>query len=413
MSTMRWEKMDSRTTPWSDETLPSISPLARNLEAEIVVVGAGIAGLSCAYLLTERGFRVTVLEARAPGAGMTGRSTAHIANAVDEGWRRLVQSRGAEVARIAANAYRAGIAKIEQIQRTESIACDFAPVPGYLVGTSDQIADLEAEKAAAAAAGVRAVGFTDVRPFPGARDGAVLSFPGQARLHPTKYTNGLARAVLRRGGEILQAHVRGAVPTPALGLTTDDGFIVSAARAIVIADNAQLLFGGPEYPQELYTSYVMAGPVAKGAVPDAVSWDLDEPYHYARLQPSHDGTRDILIVGGADHKTSEPHAPDAQFHILETWARSRFPMLGPLSARWTGNLKQTADNLAFLGRAQRVNNVYIIDGDGGLGFNHAMIGALIIRDMIDGTERGETRPWREIFEPCRYGDVRHPLLPGD
>ena len=60
-----------------------------------------------------------------------------------------------------------------------------------------------------------------------------------------------------------------------------------------------------------------------------------------------------------------------------------------------------------------MDDVSIIDGDGGLGFNHAMIGALIIRDMIDGVEQGETIPWRKIFEPARYGDVRHPLLPGD
>lgn len=400
-------------TPWAGEPVHALANPTRNVEAEIVVVGAGIAGLSCAYLLTQRGYHVVVIEARAPGAGMTGRSTAHIANAVDEGWRRLVDCRGAEVAHIAATAYRAGIAQIEQIQSTEKIDCDFAPVPGYLVGTADQILELEAEKAAAAATGRIAVEYSDVRPFPGARGGAVLSFPGQARLHPTKYINGLVRCIRGRGGEILQANVRGAVHKPALEISADDGFVVSAARAIVIANNTQLLFGGPEFPQELYTSYVLAGPVRKGEVPDGVSWDLDDPYHYARLQPSPDGTHDILIVGGADHKTSEPRDPDAQFRTLETWTRERFPMLGPLTARWAGNLKQTADNLAFLGRAQRMDNVYIIDGDGGLGFNHAMIGALIIRDMIDGVELGETIPWRKIFEPARYGDVRHPLLPGD
>jgi hypothetical protein len=59
-------------------------------------------------------------------------------------------------------------------------------------------------------------------------------------------------------------------------------------------------------------------------------------------------------------------------------------MLAPLAAHWKGDLKQTADNPAFLGRAQWMDDVYIIDGDGGLGFNHAMIGALIIRNMIDG-----------------------------
>lgn len=59
-------------------------------------------------------------------------------------------------------------------------------------------------------------------------------------------------------------------------------------------------------------------------------------------------------------------------------------MLGPLTARWTDNLKQTADNPTFLGREQWMDDVYIIDGDGGLGFNHVMIGALVIRDIIDG-----------------------------
>lgn len=368
--------------------------------------------MSCAYLLTQRGYRVIVLEARAPGAGMTGRSTAHIANAVDEGWRRLVECRGAETAGIAAEAYRAGIAQIAQIQLAENIDCDLAHVPGYLVGNADQMSELEAEKHAAEAAGLTGIAFSGVRPFPVGPEEHALAFPGQARLHPKKYINGLVRCVRRNGGELFQAYVTGVNHRPALGVTTEEGFTVSAARAIVIADNAQLLFGAPDYPQELYTSYVMSGLVRKGDVPDCVSWDVDDPYHYARLQPSTDGMHDLLIVGGADHKTSIPHDPAVQLHILETWARSRFPMLGAITARWTGNLKQTADNLAFLGRAQRCENVYIIDGDGGLGFNHAMIGALIIRDMIDGSESGETIPWRKVFEPSRYGDVRHPLLSG-
>lgn len=381
-------------TPWRDEPPVPIDSLPSRAAADVVVIGGGVAGLTAAYMLVQEGWSVVVLERVAPGAGMTGRSTAHIATAIDDGWRKLLQHDDLERARLAADAYRCGIGMIATICATEAIACDFAPVDGFLVGTADQADTLARELEAAHRVGLTDAAWTE--PPYGDSSYRALRFPRQARLHPQKYVNGLTRAIRQRGGALYHAealHI-GSRAAP-ITVTTTTGTL-TAQRAVVFAKNVFDEFEELRLPQETYCSYVIGMEVRRGAARDTVTWDLDEPYHYTRLHPR-DSQMDILIAGGEDHPAEQKGDPAQAFARLESWARANFPCAGAVVANWAGALKQTADNLGFLGRAAPASDIYLLDGDGGLGFNHATIGAQIIRDQI----AGKPNRWETVFDPRR------------
>ncbi len=395
------------TPLWQDQAASVFPALTGDLTAEIAVVGAGVAGLTSAYLLTRCGYHVHVIDKKGAGGGMTARSTAHIATAVDEGWRNLVKTLGPAKTRLVARAYLAALDLIGRTQADESITCDYAEIDGYLVGTRSDVGVLAAEKAAACQAGLTGVEWAGA-PFPRVIDGVALRFPGQARLDPVKYTQGLAACIARDGGmfhaaEIAHAHEDDAGVT----LTSKGGQRIHARKAVILATRSGLGFAPAANVERSVRSYVIAGEIPKGSAEDAVSWDLDEPYHYVRITPGTE--RDVLIVGGEDQDTGAPADAERRFARLESWTRARFPLVGEMRARWIGGLKETRDNLGLLGRSAPDSNVYIVDGDSGVGFTHATVGAMIIRDMIEGRDN----PWAALFDPLRFGPALHHLMTSD
>src|SRR5215210_3450773 len=110
----------------------SLSPLSDHLSTEVCIVGAGIAGLSVAFELARAGKKVVVLDDGAIGSGMTGRTTAHLVNALDDRYYDLEGYHGADGARLAAESHTAAIERIETIVREEGIDCDFERLDGFL-----------------------------------------------------------------------------------------------------------------------------------------------------------------------------------------------------------------------------------------------------------------------------------------
>jgi glycine/D-amino acid oxidase-like deaminating enzyme len=150
----------STTSVWVESTgLPSIRPaLKDDATADVCIVGAGIAGLSAAYLLTENGQRVIVLDDGPIASGETSRTTAHLVNALDDRFYELERLHGQEGARLAAESHTAAIDRIEAIVSAENIACEFERLDGYLIvppGESTHV--LDKELAAAHRAGLKDV----------------------------------------------------------------------------------------------------------------------------------------------------------------------------------------------------------------------------------------------------------------
>ena len=382
---------------WMTE-LPRPSPaLTQNLLTDVVVVGAGLGGLTTAYLLAKAGRKVAVIDAGVPGGGMTARTTAHLTCALDDRWYELIALRGADDATLAADAHRSAIDLVEEIQANEDIDCDFVRVDGYLgLADDDKISTLERELEAS-----HRVGLTDVtleRDCNIAGFSACLRFPRQARFHPVKYLRGLIAAIKRDGGQVLGVRVTEVSGGERARVQTDAGFVIDAAAAIIATNTPINDRVAVHTKQAPYRTYVIAGPIAKGAAPDALLWDTGWPYHYVRIQPAVDGTHDVLIVGGEDHKTGQADDMLQRFTALEHWARARFPDLGRIMWRWSGQVMESVDYLGYLGRNPgKADNVFIITGDSGMGMTHCTIGAKIISDAILGRENA----WAKLFDPTR------------
>src|SRR5436190_18384756 len=179
------------------------TPVTENLTADICIVGAGITGLTAAYSLACEGHGVILIDDGPIGGGMTGRTTAHLVNALDDRYYELEKMLGQEFSRLSAESHTAAIDRIEKIVGDENLDCDFARVDGYLfLPPGGSVTDLKHELDAALRAGLLEVERVNRIPIGKFTTDGVLRFPRQAQFHPLKYLNGLARVIVDAGGRI-------------------------------------------------------------------------------------------------------------------------------------------------------------------------------------------------------------------
>jgi glycine/D-amino acid oxidase-like deaminating enzyme/nitrite reductase/ring-hydroxylating ferredoxin subunit len=385
---------------WSEaESMPQFSSLENNIEVEICVVGGGIAGITTAYLLQQEGKKVCILESFDLCSGQTSRTTAHFVTAVDDRYFNLEKMHGADGALLAAESHASAAAKVRSIIDKEKIDCDMQMVNGYLFAADDPRKDvLKQELKAALRAGISGMMYLEQSPLDSFHSGPCLFFPNQMKLHPLKYLKGLTLAYVKAGGLIYtQTHVVGIQGGENASVKTKNGFTVHC-QSIVMATNTPVNdLVVIHTKQAAYRSYVMGFKIPKDSIKNALYWDTLESYHYLRIEPLND-SHDVLIVGGADHKTGQEDSTDYHFDLLEHWVRERFWMTEELAYKWSGQVMEPVDGLAFLGRnPMDENNVYVITGDSGNGMTHCTIGAMIITDQI----MNRKNTWEELYNPSR------------
>jgi len=382
------------------ETTPTVRTNSRAREhCEVCVIGAGIAGLSAAWLLLREGRDVQVIDAFDVGAGETGRTTAHLTAVLDDRFSKLEKLFGIEDARLAAQSHAAAIDTIERTVRECEIDCDFERVGGVLFAANAEQADLLRREAEAAARigfpGMAAIGTAAI---PELRFNApALRFPGQAMFHPGKYVQGLARAFIERGGSIETGVKAVGVEQGDIARVVLDNGREIRAHHIVVATNTPFIDRVTIHTkQAAYRTYVAGFAILKDSFPSVLLWDLDDPYHYVRIVRNV-GVADVLIVGGEDHKTGQDDNPAQRFLRLTEWARERFDGLGDVSFRWSGQVMEPIDGLAFIGRNPGDDNIYVVTGDSGNGMTHGTLGGMIINDLIAVRKN----PWEALYDPAR------------
>ncbi|HJU91825.1 MAG TPA: FAD-dependent oxidoreductase [Pyrinomonadaceae bacterium] len=377
---------------------PSQSRLKESIRTDVCIIGAGIAGLTTAYLLGREGRSVVLLDDGLIGGGMSGRTTAHLTNAYDDRYVEIEKLHGGEAARFTAESHTAAIEKISEVASHENIDCDFEWLDGFLfAATPDHRQLLEDELAASHRAGIAGVEKVARAPLTSFNTGVALRFPRQAQFHPLKYMDGLARAVIRDGGRIFgQTHATNIEGGDEARIETSHGPVVTS-EVVVVATNTPVNDRVAIHTKQApYVTYAIGVIVPKGSVTRALYWDTGDPYHYVRLQS--ENKHDILIVGGEDHKTGQANDGDERFARLERWTRERFPKMGEVQFRWSGQVMEPVDGIAFIGRNPLdEDNVYIATGDSGQGMTHGTIAGILLTDMIQGRKN----KWEDLYNPSR------------
>jgi glycine/D-amino acid oxidase-like deaminating enzyme/nitrite reductase/ring-hydroxylating ferredoxin subunit len=399
MTTHHAEPTTRTGSLWTATTdLPVFPRLQGDRRVDVCIVGAGIAGLSIAYMLTRAGKSVAVLDDGPLAHGMTSMTTAHLTCVLDERYFELERMHGEEGARLAAESHLTAINRIETIVATERIDCDFERLNGYLfLAPEDDEETLVRELGASQRVGIDAA-LVRRAPSPSLETGRCLLFPNQAQFHPLKYLSGLARAVQRDGGHVFTMthaeRIEGGRPAQ----VTAGGHVITA-DSIVVSTHAPVNdLVAIHTKQTAYMSYVIGARVPRGAVTRALFWDTGDPYHYVRLQEVQDQDEEILIVGGEDHRTGQSDDTTVHHERVERWARDRFPFIRDLAYTWSGQVMQSIDGLAFIGRnPMDKGNVYVVTGDSGTGMTYATIAAILITDLIEKREN----PWATLYDPSR------------
>jgi glycine/D-amino acid oxidase-like deaminating enzyme/nitrite reductase/ring-hydroxylating ferredoxin subunit len=375
--------------------------LAGDVEADVCIVGAGIAGMTTAYLLSRENQRVVVLDDGPVAGGETCRTTAHLVSAPDWWFDEIVTKHGKPAARVAADSHGAAIDWIEGTVSREGISCGFERLDGYLfTAPGDSTVTLEKELEAAREAGLADVELVAKVPIDSFETGAALRFGRQGQFHVLEYVKGLARAIESNGGRIHRdthaAEIEGESDTRAF-VKTDGGATVRA-RAVVVATNSpvndRVVIHTKQAP---YRTYVVGARVRRGSVPHLLLWDTADPYHYVRLQRV-DDAHDLLIVGGEDHKTGQATDIGNRYRRLESWMRERFPAAGKVEYEWSGQVLEPVDGLAYIGpNPMDKPSIFVATGFSGTGMTYGTIAGMLLTDLIQGRRNA----WAETYDPSR------------
>ena len=390
---------------WMDKVrMPAFNALKRHLRVDVCIVGGGMAGLTTAYHLLLEGKTVCILEGYEVGSGQSCRTTAQVTSVLDYRYYELEKIHGLEGARLAAISHQTAIENWRNVIEKEQFDCEAESVNAYLFDADDKTGrktgqNLDIELQAAHRADLMNVYRVNQVPIDSFDPVPALCFPKQLQFHPTKLLAALAKNIFNNGGKIFtHTHVTEIKGGKTAKVTTKDGFTVRC-KSIVVATNTPINdIIAVHTKQAPYRSYVIGFRVPKGSVPRGLYFDTLDPYHYIRVENDESSLFDLILTGGEDHKTGQNEEPLACYRMLEEWARERFPQAGEVVYKWSGQVMEPVDGLAFIGKNPLDSeNVYIITGHSGTGMTYSMISGRLITDLI----MGHANPFAKLYDPAR------------
>jgi len=384
---------------WDEVSLPKFPALRRSVDADVVVVGGGLTGITSALLLGEAGLRVALVERGKVGGIDTGCTSAHLTCVVDAHFDDLVSRLGRDHAQAVWDAGLAAIGQVEALVDRFDIDCDFSFVPGYLhIAIDAAPADEKKERqrlrdeAALASEMEFDVGYVDEAPLSGT---PAMRVENQAKFHPRKYLRALLQEMPSRGVDVFE---ESNVEVTKEGVKVGSHeirapWVVLATHNPLQGRQSTLQASVLQTGLSLYTSYVVRAPLSglknAGELEEALFWDTHSPYRYLRIDRI-DG-EPFAIAGGADHKTGQVAEPDKCYRDVESWLARILPG-AQVTERWSGQVIETPDMLPIIGTV--AEKQFIATGYAGNGMTFGTLAAMMARDAITGV----SNPWSKLFD---------------
>ncbi|CAN5178422.1 FAD-dependent oxidoreductase [soil metagenome] len=389
------EHFGKHTSYWIDSTKQkSHSTLSSNIEIDVAVIGGGIAGVSCAYMLSQQGKKVAIIEAEQIGQGVTGFTTAHITSEHNLMYEYLINKFGINKAQLYANANETTIKTIENIIVKEKIPCDFKRVSQYLFCEMDQdIQKLKNEYAAAKQLSLH-INWKDTLPLPFPIHGAI-EYKEQAQFHPRKYILGLAEKIISAGGLIFEKTRAIDVREGELYVIETDKGMCKAKNVIVATHFPFLDRGGFFARMKQDRSYVIGVHIDDDVDLDMYD-NIADPYYYIRTQPTDNGL--LVLIGGEDHTTGKDKDATQHYKNLEAYARQHFNIRS-IEYYWSSQDTYPYDKVPFIGHFMPgTKHLYVATGFQGYGMTFGTVSGMLLTDMI----MDKKNDWEELFTPQRF-----------
>ena len=371
---------------WIDDTsIRKFPKLERNISVDVLVVGAGVTGITTAYLLKKAGSTVALIDRERVASIDTGHTTAHLTYVTDVQLQELARNFGNDHAQAAWDAGAAAIDEIERIVEEEGSDCEFTRVPAYLhvrvEGTSKKEASsLKKEADLAAKLGFDAAYLNSAPYF----NLPAVHFANQAKFHPRKYLRSLVEKISGSGSHVFEKSVASEFDAKERRVKVNRSWI-SFDRVVMATNNplvglasitsATLL----QTKLSLYTSYALGARVPLNTVPEALFWDTRDPYDYLRID-RHRGF-DYLVYGGEDHKTGQKKKTQNAYARLLARLKKIIPKAN-IDHRWSGQVICTPDGLPYIG--ENAEHQFVATGYCGNGITFGTVAAIMARDWTAG-----------------------------
>lgn len=369
--------------------------LNEDIRADVVIIGAGMTGITSAYLLAKDGLKVAVLEADRTVLGTTAHTTAKLTAQHGLIYDQIRRQVGLEKAKQYADANQTAIEFVAKTIVEEQIECNFSRQSAYIYTQVDQyLQKLEDEQTVAAKLGFKA--FLDAKiPIPLAIKEA-LRFDDQAQFHPRKYLAKLAQRVVEMGGSIFeQSRVVDLEGDNPYSVRTLNGNKVTAPIVIMASHYPMNYFPGLFFSR-LYEerAYAIMARVRE-VFPGGMYINAESPTRSLRSVPTEDG--EMILFVGEKHKAG--HGQDLRLHYDELMAfAQQLYTVEDFPYRWSTQDCTTLDDIPYIGRMTMDKpNLYIATGFRKWGMTHSTVAGLMIRDLIVKKES----PWEDVYKPSR------------
>ena len=353
---------------------------------DVVVVGAGIAGLLTAWRLVDEGLSVAVIDRGPIGGGVTGRSTAKVTALHGTTHHTLRRRHGPAVTAAYADANRWGVDEISRIVADEAIECgwEVAPAVTYTLGSASDVVESEASAAAEAGLPVRITGPDIGLPYPVA---AAVTLDDQGMVNPRRLCLGLAARLTDRGATITTDCAADDVEGGRVNTTQGP---LTATTAVVLATHLPFVARGGQFATTRPVhSYVVAAEVTQ---PGPVGMLLGLDDSGLRSVRRIGGEGNAVLVGGQSHVTGRDRDTDRHHAALERWGVEHLDF-SRVTHRWSAHDYVTAKGFPSVGKLPfSTVPTYAVTGFGKWGFSNASAAARIIADLVVG----RAHPWPEL-----------------
>ncbi len=367
-------------SPWQNVQAEKASRKISHKLYDCIVIGAGITGVTAALMLQNSGKNILLIDAHNSGFGTTGGTSAHINTFADTTYKEAESAFGEKGAKLFSDAVNAGFNIIKQNIQTYTIDCDFENKHGYVYAENDdQVKQLEDLYEGTKKVKVP-IEYADKIPVPIPFKKAVM-LPGQAQFHPVKYLQALLHRFLEKGGELLEN-------TKIINIDTENGIHTAKSQSggyqamkIIYATHTPPGINVFSFRCAPYRSYVLAVRLKNNDYPDALVYDMQDPYHYFRTHEMEG--EELLLVGGNDHKTGHDD-PEKAFEDLEKYVRKYFKV-SSVKYKWSSQYYIPVDGLPYVGQIPfYADGIYCATGYNGNGMMLGSISAHILSDLVNG-----------------------------